>query len=66
MIFKMIFKKFEFEFMIQRSYNIDKFCDIGMKLMVQHLVDNLEFFKEEEHWKEEHYVWCHDFLSDPD
>lgn len=37
-----------------------------MKLIVQHLVDNLEFFKEEEHWKEEHYVWCHDFLTDPD
>lgn len=39
---------------------------LGMKLMVQHLVDNLEFFKEEEHWKEEHYVWCHDFLTDPE
>lgn len=35
-----------------------------MKLMVAHLVDNLEFFKEEEHWKEEHYVWCNDFLAD--
>ena len=35
-----------------------------MKLMVMHLVDNLEFFKEEIHWKDEHYVWCNDFLSD--
>ena len=37
-----------------------------MKLMVQHLVDNLEFFKEDIHWKDEHYNWCHDFLTQQD
>jgi len=37
-----------------------------MKLMISHLGECLENFKEEEHWKDEHYVWLNDFLNESD
>jgi hypothetical protein len=37
-----------------------------MKLMIAHLAESLENFQEEEHWKDEHFVWLNDFLSEPD
>lgn len=36
-----------------------------MKLMIAHLAESLENFQEEEHWKDEHFVWLNDFLSEP-
>jgi hypothetical protein len=40
--------------------------DDRMKLMIAHLAESLENFQEEEHWKDEHFVWLNDFLSEPD
>ena len=37
-----------------------------MKLMIAHIAESLENFKEEEHWGDEHYIWLNDFLSQPD
>jgi len=34
--------------------------------MIAHLAESLENFQEEEHWKDEHYVWLNDFLTEPD
>jgi dynein heavy chain len=32
--------------------------------MIGHIEEALEFFKFEEHWKDEFYVWMNDFLTD--
>jgi len=34
--------------------------------MIAHVAEWLENFNEEEHWKDEHYVWLNDFLTTPD
>ena len=46
-------------------YHFDWFC-LGMKVMIAHLAESLENFQEEEHWKDEHFVWLNDFLSEAD
>ena len=37
-----------------------------MQRMIAHISESLENFQEDEHWKDEHYVWLNDFLSEPD
>lgn len=37
-----------------------------MALFIEHCAETLENFKEEEHWKDEHYGYVNDFLNDPD
>ncbi len=37
---------------------------LGMKLMITHLTESLENFKEENHWLDEHYHWLIEFLTD--
>jgi hypothetical protein len=32
--------------------------------MIGHLAENLENFQEDEHWKDEHYIWLNDFLTE--
>jgi len=32
--------------------------------MIAHLTESLENFKEDEHWKDEHYVRLNDFLTE--
>ena len=32
--------------------------------MIKFIGESLENFKEEEHWKEEHFNWLNDFLND--
>jgi ADP-heptose:LPS heptosyltransferase len=38
--------------------------DQRMQTMVAHLAESLENFKEDEHWKDEHYVRLNDFLTE--
>ena len=37
-----------------------------MRLFIDHVAENIENFKEEEHWTNEHYTYVSDFLNDPD
>lgn len=45
---------------------IDYSSDERMGLFIEHCAETLENFKEEEHWKDEHYGYVNDFLNDPD
>ena len=37
-----------------------------MKQMIKFIAESLENFKEEEHWKDEHFNWLNEFLNDPE
>jgi hypothetical protein len=43
---------------------VDFSNDARMKTMIGHLAENLENFQEDEHWKDEHYIWLNDFLTE--
>ena len=34
--------------------------------MINHLAECLENFKQEEHWKNEHFHWLKDYLENPE
>ena len=40
--------------------------DTRMQEMINHLTECLENFKQEDHWKNEHYHWLKDFLEQPE